>query len=165
MHFLDIIQQFTDGSKDPDTGRAGPAVYIPASESYIKKRILDHVSVYTTELIAIFLALQWIEERETNNTVIASDSLSALMSIKSGKSLFRSNIINDIFLMLYRMELKGLSTCFLWVPAHVGVEGNEQVDMLAKGSLKTKHVDLKTPLNKEEAKSIIRKYAQSVWQG
>lgn len=165
LHFADSMFIFTDGSKDPDTGRAGAAVYIPASESYIKKRISDNVSVYTTELIAILMALQWIEEKETNNTVIASDSLSALMSIKSGKSLFRSNIINDIFLMLYRMELKGLSTCFLWVPAHVGVEGNEQVDMLAKGSLKNKHVDLRTPLNKEEAKSIIRKYAQSVWQG
>lgn len=47
---------------------------------------------------------------------------------------------------------------------HVGVEGNEQVDILAKGTLKIKHVDLKTPLTKDEAKTFIRTYAQSVWQ-
>lgn len=57
LHFSDSVFIFTDGAKDPDTGRAGAAVYIPASESYIKKRISDHVSVYTTELTAILLAL------------------------------------------------------------------------------------------------------------
>jgi len=163
IHIFQTLCLFTDGSKGPDTGHAGAAVYIPVSESYIKRRLSDHVSVSTTELTAILMALQWIEERETKNTVIASDSLSALLGIISGKSSFRSNIINEIFLILYRMELKGLSTCFLWVPAHVGVEGNEQVDKLAKETLIFKHMDLKTPLTKNKAKMFIRKYAESIW--
>ena len=46
---------------------------------------------------------------------------------------------------MYRMENKGLPTCFLWVPAHVGVEGNEQVDILAKQTLRIKQLDLQVP--------------------
>ena len=33
---------------------------------------------------------------------------------------------------MYRMKNKGVSAHFLWVRAHVGMEGNEQVDILAK---------------------------------
>ncbi len=62
------------------------------------------------------------------------------------------------------MENKGVSTRFLWVPAHVGVEGNEQVGIQAKQTLRIKHVDLQVPLSKAEAKTFIRTYAQSVWQ-
>ncbi len=52
-----------DGSKDPDTGYAGAAVYIPMYDSYIKKRVTNHLSGYATELLAILLALQWLEEK------------------------------------------------------------------------------------------------------
>ncbi len=132
QQFSDSLFIFTDGSKDPGTGCAGAAIYIPMTESCIKKRVSDHFSAYTTELLAILLILQWIEEKEINNTVIASDSFSALTSIRSGRSSFRTDILNEIFLIIYRMESNCISTRFLWVPAHVGVEGNEQVDILAK---------------------------------
>ena len=72
QQFTNLI--FTDGSKDPVKGRAGAAVCIPVSDTWIKKRVSDHVSVYTTELLAVILALQWIEEKEILSTVVASDS-------------------------------------------------------------------------------------------
>ncbi len=45
------------------------------------------------------------------------------------------------------MENKGISTRFLWVPAHVSVEGNEQVDILAKQTLRIKQADLQVPFH------------------
>lgn len=66
-HFQDSVFLFTDGSKDPKTGYAGAAVYIPMNDSYIKKRVSNHLSVYATELLAILMALQWTEEKRMNN--------------------------------------------------------------------------------------------------
>jgi len=33
--------------------------------------------------------------------------------------------------IINRLPDKGLNVRFVWVPAHVGVKGNEEVDMLA----------------------------------
>lgn len=163
-NYSDSTIIFTDGSKDPETGRAGAAVYIPVSNTHIKKRVTDHVSVYTTELWALVLALKWIEGKEIHNSVIASDSFSALSSIRSGRSSFRMDIINEIFLILYKIQIKGIATSFIWVPAHVGVEGNEQVDILAKQTLRIMNIDIEVPLSKAEVKTFIHKYAQTTWQ-
>lgn len=48
QHFSDSVVIFTDGSKDPDTGCAGAAVYIPVSGTHIKKRVSDHLSFGVT---------------------------------------------------------------------------------------------------------------------
>lgn len=74
QYYTDKLIVFTDGSKDPETGRTGAAMYIPANKIGIKKRTPDHLSVYTVELIAILIALQWVEENNEGKVVIASDS-------------------------------------------------------------------------------------------
>lgn len=137
--------------------------YIPMIDFYIKKRVTNHLSVYATELLAVLLALQRIEEKKINNTVIASHSYSSHESIRSGRSSFRMDIIVEICCMMYNIKVMGISTRFFWVPAHVGVEGNEKVDILAKQTLRIKQVDL-NPINKTEAKLLIRTYEQLVWQ-
>ncbi len=50
-----------------------------------------YISVFTEELIAILIALQWIEEIQSTKAVICTDSLSALNSLSSGKSLARQH--------------------------------------------------------------------------
>lgn len=44
----------------------------------------------------------------------------------------------------------------------VGVEGNEQVDILAKQTFRIKHVKLQLPLNKAEAKTFIGTYVWTI---
>ncbi len=95
-------------------------------------------------------------EEEKKNTVIGSDSYSSLESIRSRRSLVRMDIINEIFLKMYNMKDMGIFTGFIWVPVHVGVEGNQKVDILAKQTLRIKQVDLQVPLSKAEAKVLIR---------
>lgn len=163
-NYKESIFLFTDGSKDPQTGHTGAAVYIPVNQYHIKKRITNNISVYTTELIAILIALQWIEENDIYNVVIASDSFSSLESIRSGRSSYRMDILNNILSKTYYIKMKGKSVYFIWVPAHVGVEGNEKADFLAKQALRISKVNLEVPLSKAEAKIMIRTYAQSIWQ-
>ena len=62
------------------------------------------------------------------------------------------------------MKIQGISTHFLWLPAHFVVEGKDIVYILAKQTLRMKHVDLLVPLSRAETTTFIRTYAQSVWQ-
>jgi len=119
-----------------------------------------------------------VEGNELNNSVIISDSYSALESIKSGKSI-RNDIIHKIWTILHKLNAKDLKVRFLWilhklnakdlkvrflwVPAHVGVKGNEEVDKLAKQTLKHNRI-LQVPYSKTEAKILIKAYARSKWQ-
>lgn len=72
------IQLYTDESKDPDTGHTASEIYIPKYRYKIAKRTSNNLSVCTTEMIAILLALQWVEEINLAEVVICSDSYSAL---------------------------------------------------------------------------------------
>ncbi len=169
QNYMDLYRDklfiFTDGSKQPETGRTGAAFFISHYEMAVKKGAADHLSVYTVELLAILLALQWLEGNKQNkNVIIASDSLSALSSIQSGKPSCRQDIIYQIFNLLLILYDKGLDVSFLWVPAHVGVEGNEIADILARRSIKHETVDIQIPLCRTEIKTIIKGHTSKIWQ-
>ncbi len=78
LNYSSMLHIFTDGSKDPTSGNSAAAVYIQRLQVNIQKRISNYVSAFTTELIAILLAIQWVEEVKPTRVVICSDSLSAL---------------------------------------------------------------------------------------
>ncbi len=59
LTYYSTVQLYTDGSKDPDSGKTAVAVYIPLFKIKMSKRTSDHISVFTAELIAILLALLW----------------------------------------------------------------------------------------------------------
>jgi len=64
-----------------------------------------------------------------------SGSSSALISIKNMQSEARRDILLEIVQAVYRINRVGVVK-FIWIPAHIGVGGNEIVDKYAKNATK-----------------------------
>ncbi|XP_052421445.1 uncharacterized protein LOC127964936 [Carassius gibelio] len=98
QNYSSMLHFFTDGSKDPVSGNSSAAVYIQRLQDKIQKRITNFVSVFTTGLIAILLAIQWVEEVQPTRVVICTDSLSALNSLLSEQSTSRKDLIYEVLI-------------------------------------------------------------------
>ncbi len=159
--YYSTVKIYTDGSKDPESGFAA-AVYIPQFKVNISKSISDQISVFTTEIIAIFLALQWIEVQPIRS-VICTDSLSVLNSLLRGNATARQDMIFEVMQSLFRISQSGLVN-FMWVPSHMGVDGNEVADHLAKLALKQAQIDIKVSMSKTEVKGLIANEIRKKWQ-
>lgn len=58
---------------------------------------------------------------------------------------------------------RGGKVKFLWVPAHVGVRGNERADEMAKALVKRK-VEMQVSINRAEVKRLIWRKVNDMWQ-
>lgn len=61
--------------------RVGVAFVLPDISFVASERITDDLAVYTGELVAILLALTWMEDAPIARYLVCSDSSSALVSI------------------------------------------------------------------------------------
>jgi len=62
--------------------------------------ITDGTSVYTAEMTAILMALEWVYEVRPDNVIICSDSMSVLESLQSLETK-RPDILTEILIRLY----------------------------------------------------------------
>ena len=159
-----FVPVYTDGSKDPITGRTGLAVSLPYRRWSKAIRTSDHLSVYSVEMMAIATALQQVESMRISKSVICTDSCSVLESLRTWETP-RKDLLLEIFETLYRLSIldSNFQTVFMWVPAHKGVRGNEEVDQLAKKALLMEQV-YPIPLGQSEAKSYISSAICKEWQ-
>lgn len=116
------LQIFTDGSVKPNSKRAGFAVHIPDLQISQGRWLSDRVAVFTAEISAITWALDG--EVRPQQVVVCSDLAAVLMALQGGGSRVRPDLISELATVLYKINMAGCSVGFLWVPAHVGVEGN-----------------------------------------
>lgn len=81
----------------------GTGVYIPEFDVAICKRINNRLSVFTAEITAIILGLQWVEEVRPERVVICSDSTAALRSLIS-KETVRADLLLEVSLIMLRLQ-------------------------------------------------------------
>ena len=153
---------YTDGSKNPDSGLTGASVFDPTSGEHLSYRCTDHLSIYSTELIAINEAIDLVKEYRYPKSVILSDSLSALVSLRSRQSS-RSDLVNSILQDCHLLARSGCKVSFEWVPAHVGIHGNETADKLAKAALSLDDIDCDIHLSARETFPHIKKLIMNNW--
>ena len=157
--YSDHIELYTDGSKHESN--VGCAC---VSNSHTEQlRLPDGASIFTAETKAIDIALSFIKNSNKNKFIIYSDSLSVLQSIKSVNS---SNQLVRQVKEKYSNLTSSKTILFCWIPAHVGIRGNEKADKAAKESLKLIQTNMKIPSSDFNPiiKNEIKKKWQTLWE-
>ena len=74
----------------------------PALNVHQMFKLNKNLTVYTSELIAVLKALEWINANKPENVVILTDSLSSLQSIQSGKSRMRQDLLDQVLYLIHK---------------------------------------------------------------
>ncbi|UYV64601.1 ARHGAP42 [Cordylochernes scorpioides] len=125
------ITIYTDGSQ-LETGLSGSGIAI-YKDKILEKISLSHprhLSVYKSELSAIDTALKDININSPSKIIIYSDSRAAIYTLQSCFSS-QEPLLKSIAKSVNRLPANS-SVTVQWLPAHVGIPGNELADSLAK---------------------------------
>lgn len=126
-----------------------------------KKFKLDQTcSVFQAELFAIHKGLEWASKHTEANITIYSDSSSSLHAIAD-----RSNP-HPLVVAIHQTlsDLGQPRVQFVWVKAHVGIEGNEAADLEAKAAATQRRAKEYTAFPISFAKHRIRQRMQAAWE-
>lgn len=133
--YYDRPRIFTDASKSAD-GRCGIGIYDEANQIRITMQLKLDTSIMTAETLAIKVAMQHIHDRGIQRAVLLTDSQSACTFLKKSKnSRLRNSVANEIL-----EKAKQNRTTIQWIPGHVGIEGNDIADDLARQALSAEAV-------------------------
>ena len=155
LHYADYQHVYTDGSKDEE--RVGCAVLRENDHKIM--HIPDGSSVFTAEAKPIDLALDLVDNCNSHDKfIIFSDSFSVLQALNHTSS--KNPQIQNILLKHTISKYKTILYC--WIPSHIGIRNNEQVDKKAKESLNLEQTVFKIPFN--NFKPFINRYIFDKWQ-
>lgn len=89
--------------------------------------------------------------------LICSDSVAALISIKTGTTRSHLDLLYEVLFANSRIVRQGKN-------AHVGIQGNEKADKVAKEAVKKGDVEVNIKLSKSEGKGIVWRSINQQWQ-
>lgn len=148
---------YTDGSKIENN--IGAAIIV-GNNTYTY-RLPVETSVYTAEAYAMLQATQHILNSEEERFIIHSDSLSVIQAIQ--KPYNRHPTIQRIQDNLHKSIEKNKKITILWIPSHVGVQGNEDVDAAAKRAASLDVVE-DVPVPVADIKNHIKNKLKQKWR-
>jgi ribonuclease HI len=163
MKFNDIRRFFeryvfiySDGSKDQE--RVGSASVLGSLTK--KVRLPDHASIFSAELHAIILSLEFVYASEKSNFVVCTDSLSSLQAIEGAK--FENPFVVEILNLYLQLINRGKHIIMCWIPSHIGIRGNDMADKAAKEALELPISDIKIPYT--DLYGNVKAFFQNEWQ-
>ena len=156
--YVEYTAIYTDGSK---SDRHTTAAYvIPKRNISYHITINKDSSILTAELLAIDKALEYCMENEMCKYIIYTDSKSALLLLTMHRQKTFRFITYSIQSKLLTLNKK---VYLQWVPAHMGITGNEQADNLAKQISRNTSL-MYSKLHKEDYYSMLKKRMYTNWQ-
>ncbi|XP_035211344.1 uncharacterized protein LOC118185576 [Stegodyphus dumicola] len=154
---------YTDGSKmDNAVGSAYTVFHNGTEVQTWKCHMSPHNSVFQAEALALLKAIEWAQTTTAEDFTIYTDSLSVLYAINDPRHT--SPLVSQI-----QETLRNTSPVqkieISWVKAHVGAQGNERADTLAKEAAQDRDaVQIDPPLPKSLLKRQTWQSALSQWQ-
>ncbi|KAJ2937354.1 hypothetical protein O0L34_g19238 [Tuta absoluta] len=122
---------FTDGSKIQGKVGAALSYWREGTERVYKKfKLESYCTVFQAEMYALLQATELVLKGKDVQINIFSDSRSALELLNSHDSYHP--LVLQIKENLARIAKQNKKLGLFWIRAHVGVEGNERADVLAK---------------------------------
>lgn len=140
---------FTDGSRDTSLPFSGFAVVGDQNDTCLKFRSSKLTSIFSCEVMAIISALKLARDSHEGEIVIFSDSKSVLEALIGSKNPSpKSYLIWEIRRLMVELSNSGKAVSLFWIPAQVGIVGNERADWAAKEAVLTGNdTDLLLPCN------------------
>jgi ribonuclease HI len=173
------LRLYTDGSGYQ--GGIGAAVCWGTESRLYHMGTEEMATVYAAELRAIEMALEVIKEtflddqqrhRLANGAAIFTDNQAALRAIQNPRMPSGQTYLEGSIQLLQWYADKGIQVELRWIPAHEGILGNENADMLAKEAATTAEASIQqtsTDYNRyirlaAAAKRGIRQNTKIVWE-
>ena len=124
--FLNHLHIYTDGSKSV----SGVGAAVVHGSTKIMASLPTQATIFTAEVYALQLAIDYIKRVDRGKFVIFTDSLSALRALSNIRNNhpYVRRLIHEID-HLNRQDALEIELC--WVPSHVGILGNEAADTKA----------------------------------
>eukprot|EP00745_Piridium_sociabile_P029215 TRINITY_DN4763_c0_g2_i1.p1 TRINITY_DN4763_c0_g2~~TRINITY_DN4763_c0_g2_i1.p1 ORF type:complete len:255 (-),score=-4.74 TRINITY_DN4763_c0_g2_i1:332-1096(-) len=121
-------------------------------------------SIFTAELVAILMALNYILSVPINvcKILLCVDSKSVLQAIRSRNLKTRLEMTIEIKHVIHLLSLRGIGVTFCWVPSHCGIYSNEWVDQAARKAARNLEgsFQLNIPLDLHECYRCIQKVSR-----
>ena len=160
--YNDFLRVYTDGSVT-DTSNVGAAFVIPNLNVKKKFHLTKGCSIFTAELFAIMMALNFFNDMPVPppKILILSDSKSALLALHRQYSSDRLDILFENLFLIHQLISRGCDISLLWIPGHSNLHGNEMADFCAKeaASNMSDATVCDVPISVSEASCILSKHS------
>ena len=152
---IDYTKVFTDGSRSEEG--CGCAAVFP--NETLKFKLSSLCSSFFCEAYAIYKTLNRILQMPFTKYAIFTDSISVLLAMK--KYVNVDPLIQQILNIYFQIITSNKKIIFIWIPSHIGIEGNEKADLAAKEAAKQRfHTH---PLSSRDIRRYNNEKVQEMW--
>ena len=132
---------YTDGSKS----QIGVGYAAISTSKNLQFSLPDRASVFTAELSAIWSAIDIIKEQPSQKFVIYSDSRSSIEALQNYCP--KNPLVQQIKYEFHKLYEDNKYVELCWIPAHIGIKGNEDADKAAKEAINMSRSNINIPVS------------------